>query len=325
MLPSLASSPRSYAPVLFALPALSKNEALSADGLFAFLSALRTQVLLSGDVLWRIGQFHTTTYILMRGAVQLLDATSDLLGEVTEAEEEAEGARHSQSRQHAAASFLRRRHQSCHRARQANSSLRATEKRLSETHAAMYMVERPGSLLGFQPLRRAPEPMVFGARADHKSTCYSIDRQQLQELTITYDTEGVLHETLLQTARETILNSRSIGAQRGADGGGGAGGANGGAEKANDVDVTLHDWVKTALPEEYEENERDSTPGGGGGVLARASRQRLVSNDSLRDSQTGLSSSAGAARAGAPYPGSTRTERQLGELTVAVASLQNAL
>ena len=34
-----------YAPVLFTMPSLTNNDNLSADGLFAFLSGLRTQVL----------------------------------------------------------------------------------------------------------------------------------------------------------------------------------------------------------------------------------------------------------------------------------------
>ena len=230
-----------YAPVLFTMPSLTNNDNLSADGLFAFLSGLRTQVLLSGDVLWRGGQYHTTVYILMHGSVQLLVARPGCAEPPSQPPPVA-AARTPPSRpssrppttsaspdKNAAPPPMRGA-----RKQSVATSFRTVAKRLSETHAALYKVERPGSLLGFQHIHRPVEPMPFGARADQRSTCYSIDRQQLQELIRTFDGEGTFHKILVRAAREAILKCRkltAINASNATDG------------RSNTVDEVLHEWA----------------------------------------------------------------------------------
>ena len=75
----------------------------------------------------------------------------------------------------------------------------------------MYKVERPGSLLGFQSLRRPPEAMPFGARADQRSICYSVDRTVLLEVVSVHDPDGMLNSCLLKSARDTIKDCRTLG------------------------------------------------------------------------------------------------------------------
>lgn len=194
-----------YAPVLFTMPALTNSDALSADGLFAFLSGLRTQVLLSGDVLWRYGQFPSTIYILMHGSVQLLLVKTPGRNSAPDAAHAlADASIGASTNAPSAKSAKYRRKQST------ATSFRHVSRSMDETHAALYKVERPGSVLGFQVLYRSLEPMPFGARADQRSTCYSIDRSQLLELVRTYDHEGTFQLILANAAREAILRCRQL-------------------------------------------------------------------------------------------------------------------
>lgn len=145
-------------------------------------------------------------------------------------------------------------------------------RRLSDTHAPKYKVERPGSLVGFQLLHRPLEPMPFGCRADQRCICYSIDREQLKDLIRTYDYEGTFHAILADAARQTIFKCRrrapadaDADAECNGSPGGGAGGGpdrNGATSNGGEPDALLYEWAEaiaeTADEENKERNIRNS-------------------------------------------------------------------
>ena len=170
------------------------------------------QVLLSGDVLWHPEQLQSTMYIVMTGSVRI----------------------------------------SVHRLQEIN--MRWTENSVrrrgprkvdADELVAVSEVEKPGSLLGYQDPGKLLTPMTYGARASHRTTCFTIERAELQAVLKAHEMDaGFLRGILANAAWESMANSRrclpqdsalvsesSSGGGGGGSGGGGGGGGAGGARR----------------------------------------------------------------------------------------------